>query len=95
MPSFCIVSLAASFGVLAPFVEIGSGAAAVEAEDGALGRNGALAELPELVLFIKGAIIGGLGIEGPFVRPCPKLGLVTSGLGLSGPEPVAVVLTAC
>ena len=91
MPSFCIVSLAATFGVLAPFVAFGVGAGADETEDGALGRGGALAGLPELALFIRGVVNGGLGIEGPFVRPCPKLGLVTTGLGLSGP----VVLGAC
>ena len=71
--------------MLAPFVEFGVAAGAGEVEDVALGIGGALAKLPESALFIEGAIIGGLGIEVPVIRVCPKLGLVTSGLDISGP----------
>jgi hypothetical protein len=85
--SVCTISVAASFGVLAPFVELGVGAGAGESEDGALGRDAALAGLPEPALFIVGAVIGGLGIGVPFGRP-KKAGLVTTG-GLSDPAGLA------
>jgi hypothetical protein len=69
----------------APFVLLGAGAG--EAEDGPLGRGGALAGLPELVLFIPGVIIGGLGTEGPLGRlgPPVKNGRMTAGADFSEP----------
>ena len=70
-----------SFGVLAPLPELDAGAG--EAEDGALGRGGALAGLPELVLFMPGVFIGGLDTFGRF-WPCPvKVGRITVGAGFS------------
>jgi hypothetical protein len=60
--------------VLAPLGEPcpGAGAGACEAEGGA-GRLDALATPLELVRFIPGVIIGGLGTEVPLGRfwPCP------------------------
>lgn len=78
-------------GVLAPLTVLGGGTG--EAEDGALGRAGAFAGLPEAFLFIPGVIIGGRETEAVFERfwLCPvNDGLITVGPGLSGPAAFAL-----